>query len=255
MRVYSNYFNDYIKESYSMPLQAKILIVDDDQRLRTLLQYFLTEKGFDVDCAADAEQMTHKLTRSFYDLIILDWIMPGEDGLSVCKRLHAEENSPLILMLTANGSENDCIVGLLSGADDFLAKPFNTNVLLARIQAVLRRRPRVLGALPDNIGLAFEFGAYKLDYAQRCLFLNDNIINLTDTEFALLKVFSQHVGKPLSREQLSYLLKGADSPVDSRFVDTQVYRLRRLLENDPANPVYLQTVRSVGYVLVMPKQY
>ena len=124
-----------------MTLSAKILIVDDDPRLRTLLRYFLIEKGFEVECVADAEQMTQNLKRSFYDLIILDWMMPGEDGLSVCSRLHAEENCPLIIMLTANGSENDSIAGLLSGADDYLAKPFNADVLLARIQAVLGRRP------------------------------------------------------------------------------------------------------------------
>ena len=122
---------------------AKILIVDDDPRLRSLLRYFLIEKGFEVECVADAEQMTHNLKRSFYDLIILDWIMPGEDGLSVCNRLQAEGNCPLIIMLSANGSESDTIAGLLSGADDYLAKPFNADVLLARIQAVLRRRPRV----------------------------------------------------------------------------------------------------------------
>jgi len=232
-----------------MTLQAKILIVDDDARLRSLLQYFLTEQGFDVDCVADAEQMTYKLTRSFYDLIILDWMMPGEDGLSVCKRLHADENSPLIIMLTANGSENDAIAGLLCGADDYLAKPFNVDVLLARIQAVLRRRSRVSTRVPDN-NLLFYFGPYALSFAQRCLYKEDKRINLTTNEFALLNVLAKHAGKALSREQLSYHLKGEDSQVDCRFVDTQVYRLRRLLEPDSANPIYLQTVRGLGYVMV-----
>ena len=231
-------------------LPAKILIVDDDPRLRSLLKYFLIEKGFEVQCVADAEQMTHNLKLSFYDLIILDWMMPGEDGLSVCNRLHEQENSPLIIMLTANGSENDAIAGLLCGADDYLAKPFNTDVLLARIGAVLRRRPRLLACLPDNTVLLFHFGSYVLDFSQRCLYKKDSRINLTSNEFALLSVLAQHVGKPLSREQLSYLIKGKDSKVDCRSVDTQIYRLRRLLENDAAHPVYLQTVRGLGYVLV-----
>jgi two-component system phosphate regulon response regulator OmpR len=230
--------------------QAKILIVDDDPRLRSLLKYFLNDKGFEVDCVADAEQMTHILKRAFYDLIVLDWMMPGEDGLSVCRRLHQEENSPLILMLTANGSENDSIAGLQGGADDFLAKPFNVDVLLAHIQAILRRRPRVPVGLPDNNGLVFAFGAYVLDFTQRCLYLEDKRIDLSDGEFSLLKALAQHSGKPLSREQLSYLIKGKDSKVDCRFIDTQVYRLRLLLEKDPAKPIYLQTVRGLGYVMV-----
>jgi two-component system phosphate regulon response regulator OmpR len=229
---------------------AKILIVDDDPRLRSLLKYFLNEKGFEVDCVADAEQMTTYLNRAFYDLIILDWMMPGEDGLSVCGRLYAQDNSPLILMLTANGSENDSIAGLQCGADDFLAKPFNTDVLLAHIQAVLRRRPRIPVSLTDNNDLVFEFGAYVLDFAQRCLYLNDKRMDLSSGEFSLLKVLAQNAGKPLSREQLSYLIKGEDSKIDCRFVDTQVYRLRKLLEKDPSKPLYLQTVRGLGYVMV-----
>ncbi len=233
-----------------MPLQAKILIVDDDPRLRSLLQFFLTDKGFEVDCVADAEQMTLKLTRSFYDVIILDWMMPGEDGLSVCRRLTADNNSPLIIMLTANGSENEVIEVFLCGADDFLAKPFNTDVLLARIKAVLRRRPRVVASLPHHKEEIFNFGPYDLNFAQRCLYKAEKRINLSNNEFALLNVLAQHVGKPVSREQLSFHIKGGDSPVDARFVDTQIYRLRRLLEPNPTNPIYLQTVRGLGYVLV-----
>jgi len=233
-----------------MSLQAKILIVDDDPRLRSLLKYFLISKGFEVDSVANAEQMTYKLTRSFYDLIILDWMMPGEDGLAVCKRLHAAGNNPLIIMLTANGSENNTIAGLLSGADDYLAKPYNANVLLARIQAVLRRKPRISTSIPDNTAAVFYFGPYALHFSQRCLYRDDKPINLSTTEFALLNVLAHHVGKPVSREQLSYHIKGEDSPVACRFIDMHIFRLRRLLENEPAQPVYLQTVRSMGYVLV-----
>ncbi len=235
-----------------MTTLAKLLIVDDDPRLRSLLKYYLTDKGFEVDCVADAEQMNYKLTRSFYDLIILDWMMPGEDGLSVCSRLHAQENSPLIMMLTANGSENDSIAGLQCGADDYMAKPFNVDVLLAHIQAMLRRRPRVPAGVPDTNGVMLEFGNYVLDLAQRCLIFNDKKINLSHGEFSLLKVLTQQIGTTLSREQLSYLIKGQDSEVDGRFIDTQVYRLRILIETDPSNPIYLQTVRGLGYVMINP---
>ena len=233
-----------------MTYSAKILIVDDDPRLRSLLKCFLIKKGFEVECVGDAEQMTRNLKRSFYDLIILDWMMPGEDGLSVCSRLHADENSPLIIMLTANGSENDFIAGLLGGADDYLAKPFNVEVLLARIHAVLRCRPRLPASFPDNNASLFYFGPYALDFSQCCLFKKNSRLDLSSNEFALLHVLAQHAGKPLSREQLSYRLKGKSSKVDCRAIDTQVYRLRQKLENDPAHPDYLQTVRGLGYVLV-----
>ncbi len=233
-----------------MTTLAKILIVDDDPRLRGLLKYFLTDKGFEVNCVANAEQMNDKLIRSFYDLIILDWIMPGEDGLSVCRRLHTEENSPLIIMLTANGSENDSIAGLQCGADDYMAKPFNVDVLLAHIQAMLRRHPRIPDRLVDTHGILIEFGDYTLDLTQRCLLFKHKKINLSSGEFSLLKVLSQQMGKPISREQLSYLIKGQDSQVDCRFIDTQVYRLRKLIETDPSNPIYIQTVRGLGYVMI-----
>ncbi|MEY3786831.1 MAG: hypothetical protein RLZ75_1038 [Pseudomonadota bacterium] len=236
-----------------MTLQdKKILIVYDDKRLRALLKSFLTEEGFLVDCAVDAEQMTLCLKRSYYDLILLDWKLPGEDGLSVCKRLKSDNKTPPILMLTANGSENDCISCLKCGADDYLAKPFNPDVLLARINAVLRRRPRIVASAPDDNPLLFYFGPYSLDSIQRCLYQDGNRIDLTSNEFALLNVLAQHLGKALSREQLSYLIKGQDLAPENRFIDVQICRLRRLLEKNPTNPTYLQTVRGVGYVLVKP---
>ena len=133
-----------------------------------------------------------------------------------------------------------------------MAKPFNVDVLLAHIQAMLRRRPRVPAGLPDTNGVFLEFGDYVLDLAQRCLMFNDKKINLSHGEFSLLKVLTQQIGTTLSREQLSYLIKGQDSEVDGRFIDTQVYRLRILIETDPSNPIYLQTVRGLGYVMINP---
>ena len=231
-----------------MILQAKTLIVDDDLRFGAYLKQFLVNNNFSVDYVGDAEQMNKKLALHFYDLIILDWMMPGEDGLSVCKRLHTQKNSPPIIMLTANGTEKDSIDGLINGADDYLAKPFRGQVLLARIQVVLRRRPRVLASVPDS-DEAFYFGPYQLNFAQRCCFLDDKRIDLTSNEFALLNILAKNKGTPVSRERLSFHIKGKENKLDCRFIDMHIFRLRQLLEKDPSHPVYLQTVRGLGYLL------
>ncbi len=234
-----------------MTLQAKILIVDDDYRLRSLLKCFLSDEGFLVDCVASAEQMTENIKRSYYDLIVLDWMLPGEDGLSVCSRLTVEEeNSPPIIMLTANASESHCVACLKCGADDYLAKPFNPDVLVARIHAVLRRSPRVVESLTETKPSLFHFGPFVLDFTQHCLFHKDSKLDISSGEFALLKILAESVGKSVSREQLGFLIKGQNYKPEDRFVDVQIYRLRRLVETDPVNPVYLKTVRGVGYMLL-----
>ena len=234
----------------NMTLQTKILFVDDDKSLRLLLKTFLTNEGFLVDCAVDSEDMFYKIKRGFYDLIVLDWNMPGENGLAACIRLKTDTNSPPILMLTANSSEDNCISCLKNGSDDYLSKPFNPAVLVAKINALLRSRPRIIASLPDAYSSLFHFGPFILDFNQRCLFQKDNRIDLTSNEFALLNVLAQHAGNALSREQLSFMLKGEDCAPEDRFIDVQVCRLRRLLENNPNKPTYLQTVRGVGYVLI-----
>ncbi len=234
-----------------MTLQAKVLIVDDDYRLRALLKSFLTDEGFLVACVASAEQMTENLKRSYYDLMVLDWMLPGEDGLSVCSRLAVEENnSPPIIMLTANASEDHCIACLKCGADDYLAKPFNPDVLVARIHAVLRRSPRVVESFAENKPSLFDFGPFVLDFTQHCLSHKGSKLDISSGEFGFLKILAESVGKPVSREQLGLLIKGRNYKPEDRFVDVQIYRLRRLLEIDPVNPVYLKTVRGVGYVLI-----
>ena len=234
--------------------QAKILIVDDDRRLRSLLERYLSEQGFAVSGVDDGLQMTTKLERSPIDLIVLDWMLPGEDGLSICRRLSADNNNPPIIMLTANGEADERILGLENGADDYLPKPFDPRELAARIHAVLRRHPRVAAAIPAALDLPLHVGPYRLDCKLRCLHRESCRIDLTGSEFALLKVLAQHAGTPLSRERLAYLIDGRNHDYDNRSLDVQVSRLRRLLEDDPSRPCYLQTVRGKGYMLMLKEE-
>ena len=220
-----------------MTYSAKILIVDDDPRLRSLLKCFLIKKGFEVECVGDAEQMTRNLKRSFYDLIILDWMMPGEDGLSVCSRLYAEGNNPLIIMLTANGSENDFIAGLLGGADDYLAKPFAFKELLARINALLRRpkqtSPNVLSS-----------GNISIDTRSRTVTYKNKPVSLTLKEFMVLEYLLRNLNKVITRDDLySHAWDFADSSF-SNTVDVHIKNLRKKIKD---NGKIIQTIRGVGY--------
>ena len=230
----------------------KILIVDDDKGIRSLLERYLKLQGFLVDAVADGLEMAKQLEHVSYDLLVLDWNMPGEDGLSICRRLSKDEDNPYIIMLTANGSENERIEGLEAGADDYLAKPFNPRELSARIYAILRRHPKTIAAAPSIEQSVVCFGPYALDCTKRSLYKEGCEIVLTSAEFALLKILVMHAGTTLSRERLSYLIDGSTYTSDDRWLDVQVSRLRRLLEEEPAKPTYLQTVRGVGYVLVNP---
>ena len=232
---------------------AHILIVDDDRRLRSLLERYLGEQGFAASGVDNGLQMAKKLERSPIDLIVLDWMLPGEDGLSICRRLSADKNNPPIIMLTANGGVDERILGLEGGADDYLPKPFDPRELVARIHTVLRRHARV-AAIPAALDLPLHVGPYRLDCKLRCLHREDCRIDLTGSEFALLKVLAQHAGTPLSRERLAYLIDGRNHDYDNRSLDVQVSRLRRLLEDDPARPCYLKTVRGLGYMLVLKEE-
>jgi two-component system phosphate regulon response regulator OmpR len=178
-------------------------------------------------------------------------MLPGENGLSICLRLSADKNNPPIIMLTGNSSIEARISGLESGADDYLPKPFELRELAARINAVLRRRPRVATAIPVVNSLSLYFGPYRLDCTHRCLYRRDYQIVLTCSEFALLNVLAQHVGTPLSRDRLAYLINGRNHDYHNRSLDVQVSRLRRLLEDDPLRPCYLRTVRGLGYMLTL----
>ena len=231
---------------------TNILVVDDDQRLRELLNRYLGEQGFGVQAVASAPAMDKVIGKEDVDMIILDLMLPGEDGMSVCRRLRAAGRRTPIIMLTAKGDEADRIAGLDIGADDYLPKPFNPRELVARIKAVLRRQAPVApppGA-PDDSRKPVKFGAFELNLSTRTLTRNGKQIGLTTGEFAMLKTLVSHPHVPLSRDRLMELARGREYGVFDRSIDVQVSRLRRLLEEDPAHPRYVQTVWGVGYVFV-----
>ncbi len=232
------------------PTPPRILVVDDDVRLRDLLTRYLGEQGFSVQALPDARDIDKKLQRDPPHLMVLDLMLPGEDGLSICRRLRGAGESVPIIMLTAKGEEVDRIVGLEMGADDYLAKPFNPRELVARIHAVLRRHgERPAPGTPSDEGTV-ACGPHLLDLAARSLRCGDRDVALTTGEFSLLRVFVQHARQPLAREKLMMLARGRDHEVFDRAIDVQVSRLRKLIEPDPAHPRYIQTVWGFGYVYV-----
>ncbi len=228
----------------------KILVVDDDLRLRSLLERYFKEQGYIVKAAADSEQMDRFLERENYHLMVLDLMLPGEDGLSICRRLRSADNGIPIIMLTAKGDDVDRIIGLELGADDYLAKPFNPRELLARVKAVLRRKTAELPGAPSGEEKLIEFGQFKLNLATREMTKNDELLTLTSGEFAVLKSLVTNPRQPLSRDKLMNLARGRDYSALERSIDVQVSRLRRMIEDDPAKPRYLQTVWGIGYVFV-----
>ena len=233
------------------PQRQKILVVDDDLRLRDLLKRYLSDQGFAVDTVPDAAAMDRQLQRVRYDLMVLDLMLPGEDGLAICRRLRAGGSRISIIMLTAKGDDVDRIVGLEMGADDYLAKPFNPRELVARIHAVLRRQapPETPGA-PTAEPKAVDFGPFTLHMASRALTRDGDAIPLTTGEFALLKVLALHPREPMSRDKLMDLARGREHESYDRSIDVQVSRLRKLLGEDPHQPRYIQTVWGFGYVFI-----
>ena len=235
-----------------VPIRAdKILVVDDDARIRDLLRRYLAQEGFDVLQAEDGKSLTRILLRETVDLIVLDLMMPGEDGLSICRRLRAGNDRTPIIMLTAKGEDVDRIVGLEVGADDYLGKPFNPRELLARIHAVLRRRPthEAPGA-PSIDAEVMSFGPFTFDLGVRTLYRDGEELPLTTGEFAMLKALVRHPRQPLSREKLAQMARGREFEPFDRSLDVQISRLRKLLEVDATNPRYIQTVWGVGYVFI-----
>ena len=228
----------------------KVLIVDDDARLRDLLSRYLLEQDFSVKTVPDASAMDRALHREHFDLMVLDLMLPGEDGLAICRRLRSAENSIPIVMLTAKGDEVDRIIGLEMGADDYLPKPFNPRELVARIHAVMRRRPAVLPGAPTLDDEIIRFGRVQVNLGTRTLTRDGEDISLTTGEFSLLKVLLQHPRQPLSRDKLMELARGREYGVFDRAIDVQVSRLRKLVEDDPSKPRFIQTVWGFGYVFV-----
>jgi two-component system phosphate regulon response regulator OmpR len=230
---------------------SRLLVVDDDPRLRDLLRRYLTDNGFNVYVAENAQAMNKLWLRERFDLLILDLMMPGEDGLSVLRRLRGSNDPTPIIMLTAKGEDVDRIVGLEMGADDYLPKPFNPRELLARINAVLRRKAaeEVPGA-PTQDDKSVTFGEFSLDLGTRSLTKAGAPVALTTGEFAVLKVFARFPRVPLSREKLMELARGREYEAFDRSLDVQISRLRKLIEPDPSKPKYIQTVWGLGYVFI-----
>jgi two-component system OmpR family response regulator len=231
----------------TMDLQSRILVVDDDPELRKLIAEFLSHHGYRVRAVENVAKMRLAIESERPDLIVLDAMMPGEDGLSAARRL-AAENGPAVIMLSALGSETDRIIGLEVGADDYLAKPCNPRELLARVRAVLRRRR----AEPDGAtsGRVYEFAGWRLDPGRRELRDPAGVlIELSDGEFALLRSLIEHPQRVLSRDQLLEFAHGGERDVYDRAIDSQISRLRRKL-NERGNVELIRTVRNEGYLLV-----
>ena len=225
---------------------AHLLVVDDDERIRGLLQKFLMRGGFLVSVARDAAQARRLLAGLEFDLIVLDVMMPGEDGIALTRDLRRHRTTP-ILLLTAKGESGNRIEGLEAGADDYLVKPFEPKVLRLRINAILRRVPQVRAA--EAGPKVLHLGAVRYDVDRGELWNGTEIIRLTATEAALMRIFAAQAGAPVSRERLVGDLGRDEIQAQERAVDVQITRLRRKIEADPKQPRYLQTVRGAGYML------
>lgn len=225
---------------------AHLLIVDDDERIRTLLQQFLSRNGFWTTAARDAEHARRLLDGLDFDLIVMDVMMPGDDGITFTRELRQRMETP-ILLLTAKGESTDRISGLEAGADDYLPKPFEPKELLLRINAILRRVPQ-----NDDIvekPKTLQLGEFRYDVDRGELWLGDDLVRLTATEVALMRLFSAKLAEPISRAKLVEDLGRDKGQAQERAVDVQITRLRRKIEADPKQPRYLQTVRGAGYML------
>ncbi|MGL4312220.1 MAG: response regulator [Paracoccaceae bacterium] len=225
---------------------AHLLIVDDDERIRGLLQKFLSRNGYLVSTARDAAQARRLLAGLEFDMIVLDVMMPGEDGITLTRDMRAKLGTP-ILLLTAKGETSERIEGLEAGADDYLPKPFEPKELLLRIAAILRRVPQ---GRPENRGpKVLHLGAVRYDVDRGEMWRGEEQVRLTGTESALMRIFAARPGEAVSRTKLVEDLGGGRDAAQERAVDVQITRLRRKLEEDPKQPRYLQTVRGSGYML------
>src|SRR5574343_1789648 len=230
----------------------RILVVDDDARIRDLLRRYLSQEGFEVLLAEDAKALNRLLTRETVDLIVLDLMLPGEDGLSICRRLRAANDLTPIIMLTAKVEDVDRIVGLEVGADDYLAKPFNPRELLARINAVLRRYEHTPAVTANHAEAeALHFGRCTLTPSRRELTRDGQVVPLTTAEYAVLLALATHPRRPLTREQLMELAMGkGGGESQDRSIDVHVSRLRKVIEAPDGPPRFLQTVWGYGYVFM-----
>ena len=227
--------------------QPHIALVDDDPKIRDLTAKYLSDQELLVKTAANGSELDELLKNNNINLIILDLMMPDESGLSICQRLRVNKVEIPIIMLTAKGDEVDRIVGLEMGADDYLPKPFNPRELLARVNAILRRQQNTTS---QNVSNLFKFGEFSFDISNRSLNKKGHEIQITAGEYDLLRVFAERPKQPLSRDQIMQLAKGKELDVFDRSIDVQISRLRRLIEDDPNKPKFLQTKWGFGYIFI-----
>ena len=231
--------------------QPHIALVDDDPKIRELTAKYLSDQELSVKTAANGSELDELMKNNNISLIILDLMMPEESGLNICQRLRVNNVDIPIIMLTAKGDEVDRIVGLEMGADDYLPKPFNPRELLARVNAILRRQQH---NSIQNTKDIFEFGNFSFDISNRSLHKNGQEIQITAGEYDLLRVFADRPKQPLSRDQIMQLAKGKELDVFDRSIDVQISRLRRLIEEDPNKPKFLQTKWGFGYIFIPDSQ-
>ena len=231
--------------------QPHIALVDDDPKIRELTAKYLSDQELSVKTAANGSELDELMKNNNISLIILDLMMPEESGLNICQRLRVNNVEIPIIMLTAKGDEVDRIVGLEMGADDYLPKPFNPRELLARVNAILRRQQH--NSIQNSKDI-FEFGNFSFDISNRSLHKNGQEIQITAGEYDLLRVFAERPKQPLSRDQIMQLAKGKELDVFDRSIDVQISRLRRLIEEDPNKPKFLQTKWGFGYIFIPDSQ-
>ncbi|URF06452.1 response regulator [Cupriavidus campinensis] len=232
-----------------MEVVNRILVLDDEAELRNMLQRFLTSQGFRVRAVANGKQLDRYLQREPYDLLVLDLMMAPEDGLTICRRLRADGITLPVLMLTAKGDPMDRVLGLETGADDYLAKPFVPDELVARIRALLRRQ-RIAAGDPTVTAQTLRFGEFEFDVGQQTLRLRGDPVEVHSAQMLLLHALGSSPNRPVSRENLLARARGRDHDALDRSIDVQVLRLRQIIEEDPSKPRFIKTVWGVGYMLV-----
>lgn len=232
-----------MKDATASVIRKHLLVVDDDRELRELLQRYLSDSGFSVTTVNDGAEMVQQLGQRAFDLVILDLMLPGEDGLTLTRQLRHEGDVPVI-MLSAKGDDVDRIIGIEMGADDYLAKPFNPRELLARIKSLLRRSQ----AAGQQKMSQYTFSHFRVDLKTRELFNKGEPVELTAGEFMLLKIFLENPETALTRDELTHRLKGYERHPSDRSIDVQVTRLRKKIEPDPTKPVFIRTLWGKGYM-------
>ncbi|SAL10337.1 two component transcriptional regulator [Caballeronia arvi] len=232
-----------------MDTLSKIIVLDDEAELRNMLQRFLSSQGFEVRVVENGKRLDRYLQREPYDLLVLDWMMEPEDGLSVCKRLRAEGQTLPILMLTAKGDPVDKVVGLETGADDYLAKPFLPQELVARVRALLRRQ-KIAAGDPTLTQQIIRFGDFRLDLGKQKLYRKDEPFEIHSAQMQLLSALGSSPNRAVSRDNLIARTRGRDHDALDRSIDVQVLRLRQIVEEDPGKPRFIKTVWGVGYMLL-----